>query len=346
MTNESTVVAPQPIKPRRTLNWPWVLLLIAALVFGAYFRFVGLDWDQGTHRHPDERFLTDVTTRISIPDNLGDYFNSAKSSLNPYNHDFGLFVYGDLPVAMTRLIAEVLDKVCAASPEACLKNSYGVPIGYTAYDGVYLLGRFLSGVLDLFTLIFMFLIGRRLYNVRVGALAAFLGAATVLQIQQSHFYTADIFAAFFATAAVFFVLRFADTNSWGDAVASGVATGLAVACRINVAPLLGVSAIGAFAFVLRQWRNPRRTANFEGAIARILVATVAAVIVFRIFMPYAFDGLFKFDERWTNNMNYIRSLVSTGDDPGGPPGVQWTNRPPIVFSWINIVFWDWVCRSV
>ena len=37
-------------------------------------------------------------------------------------------------------------------------------------------------------------------------------------------------------------------------------------------------------------------------------------------------------------MDYARRLNS-GEDPGGPPGVQWTNRPAIVFPWINIVFW-------
>ncbi len=320
-------------------SWAWLLLLFVALIFGAYFRFVGLDWDQGTHRHPDERFLTDVTSLISIPKNIGDYFNSQTSPLNPYNHDKGLFVYGDLPIMLTRLIAEGLDKACAITPTACLITSKGAPIPYTAYDGVYLLGRFLSGLLDLFTLIFMFLIGRRLYDVRVGAIAALLGAATVLQIQQSHFYTADIFAAFFATAAVYFVLRFADTNSWGDAVASGISIGLAIASRINVAPLLGLVGIGALAYVVQRWKQPDRSVTIEGAIARIVVATFAAAIVFRIFMPYAFDGLLKFDERWTSNMSYIRDLVSTGDNPGGPPGIQWTSRAPITFSWINIVFW-------
>ena len=37
-------------------------------------------------------------------------------------------------------------------------------------------------------------------------------------------------------------------------------------------------------------------------------------------------------------MTYIRALM-TGEDSGGPPGVQWANRAPIIFPWINIVFW-------
>ena len=37
-------------------------------------------------------------------------------------------------------------------------------------------------------------------------------------------------------------------------------------------------------------------------------------------------------------LDYARRLNS-GEDPGGPPGVQWTNRPALVFPWINIVFW-------
>ncbi len=341
MTNESNLPAPDQPKPeprpQSRLNWAWVLLLIVAIVFGLYFRFVGLDWDESHHLHPDERFLTMVSSAIKPPATLAEYFNSQTSPLNPYNNNFGLFVYGDLPIFITRYTADILDGLCKSITPVCLRNN-GAPVPFSSYDGVDLLGRMLSALLDVFTLLLTFLIGRRLYGARVGVLAALLGAATVLQIQQSHFFTADIFASFFVVTAFFFIVRFGDSNSWTDAIGSGISCGLAVASRINVVPIIGIVGLAAFAYVLRSWQHSDRKATFEGAIVRIVVALVAGLIVFRIFMPYAFDGLVKFDKHWSNDMNYSQALNS-GDDPGGPPGVQWTDRTPIVFPWINIVFW-------
>lgn len=335
MTNEQPIS--QPAAPKRPSVWPLAILLLAALAFGAYFRFVGLDWSRGNPLHPDENFLTMVTSTIKPPENIGAYFDSQTSTLNPYNNGYGLFVYGDLPIFITRYTADILDSLCKALPSTCPTRN-GVPFHFADYAGVVLLGRGLSAFLDLITILFMFAIGRRLYNARVGVLAALLGAATVLQIQQSHFYTADIFATFFVVAAFYFIVRFGDSNSWADVLASGAASGLAMASRINVAPILGIVGLAALAHVFRHSKQTDRTTTLESAIARIVIAAVAAAIVFRIFMPYAFDGLLKFDERWSNNMNYIRTLIS-GEDPGGPPGVQWTDRTPIVFPLINIVFW-------
>src|SRR3990172_645618 len=87
----------------RLLN---ALAFAGILLVAFYFRFAGLNWDANQHLHPDERFLTMVTSAISIPDSLGEYFDSRASPLNPYNKDFGLFVYGDFPVTFTRLVAE------------------------------------------------------------------------------------------------------------------------------------------------------------------------------------------------------------------------------------------------
>ncbi len=336
MTDETT----SDLAQKRGSRWPVILLLLAILAFGAYFRFVGLNWDDGTHIHPDERFLTMVTSTIKPPADLAEYFNSATSPLNPYNYpNFPLFVYGDLPVFITRYTASLLDGACQLNSSLCTLRD-NQPVVYASYEDVNLLGRFLSGVLDLLTLLFMFLIGRRLGqgDKRVGLLAAALGAATVLQIQQAHFYTADIFASFFATAALYFIVRLADTFSWVDVVACGFSVGLAVASRINVAPILGVLGLAAFAYVLARWRDPQRRVTLEGALGRVVVASLIAVIMFRVFMPYAFNGLFSLDPRWANNMSYIQTLMN-GEDPGGPPGVQWANRAPIIFPLINIIFW-------
>jgi len=74
------------------------LLLLLVMGSGAYFRFVGLNWDDFTHLHPDERFLTQVVTSIAPVSGIGEYFNTAESSLNPNNRGAGFYVYGTLPL--------------------------------------------------------------------------------------------------------------------------------------------------------------------------------------------------------------------------------------------------------
>ncbi|MDP3183739.1 MAG: hypothetical protein Q8M58_00545, partial [Anaerolineales bacterium] len=136
----------------RKLDWVYDLLLIVVLLVGAYFRLVGLNWDEGQHPHPDERFLTMVETALqpkvcadaSVPleacppeqkrwMSAGDYFNTAKSTLNPHNRGYGFFVYGTLPMFIVRYVAEWS--------------------GQTGYDQVILVGRLLSALSDLGTLV-------------------------------------------------------------------------------------------------------------------------------------------------------------------------------------------------
>ena len=64
--------------PRRVVRprFAWAVTLV--LLLGFVLRFWGVNWDQGTHLHPDERFITMVATDLRIPDSLGQYFNSDK----------------------------------------------------------------------------------------------------------------------------------------------------------------------------------------------------------------------------------------------------------------------------
>ncbi len=41
----------------------WLLVIV---LVGASFRFTGLDWDEGHHLHPDERFLSSVVNDIIL----------------------------------------------------------------------------------------------------------------------------------------------------------------------------------------------------------------------------------------------------------------------------------------
>ena len=109
----------------------WDFLVILVLVIAAILRLTGVDWDGNHHLHPDERFLTMVETSISPVENAREYFDTSNSSLNPNNRGYTFYVYGTLPLIITRYVGEW--------------------VGMTGYDEINLVGRVLSAVFDLGT---------------------------------------------------------------------------------------------------------------------------------------------------------------------------------------------------
>ena len=68
------------------------------LLVAAFLRLTNLSWDMNTHIHPDERFLTMVSDAMKLPKSLGEFFDSTKSKMSPYNNNYNFFVYGTLPL--------------------------------------------------------------------------------------------------------------------------------------------------------------------------------------------------------------------------------------------------------
>src|SRR5581483_4076179 len=116
-------------------------LLTVIVIFAAISRVIGLDWDHGTHLHPDERFLTLVETALKWPaDNfIANYFDEAHSTLNPRNVGYQFFVYGDFPVALIKWVSLALNR--------------------TGYGEVYLVGRLVNAAVDVATVAGVFLLG-------------------------------------------------------------------------------------------------------------------------------------------------------------------------------------------
>ena len=56
--------------------------------------------------------------------------------------------------------------------------------------------RALTALFDVGTVLLTFLLGRRLYGVTVGLLAAALLAVTVMHVQLAHFFTSDPYLTF------------------------------------------------------------------------------------------------------------------------------------------------------
>jgi hypothetical protein len=343
------------------------LFLIALILTGIFFRFNWVNWSQDTNLHPDEYGLTNTLTQLAIPKTVSDYFNTRISSLSPYQkYDINgapttpgpdnRMRWGQFPLLIIRMAGEAT--------------------GNTGYGEIRLLGRSLSALADTLSLLFIFLIGLKLYGRRVGLLAAALSALAVMQIQQSHFMTVDNFGGLFTTLAMFACVQIAQKplvsrrprvgtgtiaiendagsatytltpGAWVWVLLFGAAFGMALACKVNLLPIGGMLLIAAFISIadlkLRSQKDLWRIFGTAGAL--IALAFLIAGAVFRITQPMSFratsgdTSLFSLQPNpdWVDSMK-VASAESSGEG-GGPPGEQWAHRPAIVFPFVNMVLW-------
>jgi YYY domain-containing protein len=313
-----------------------MLALAVVLVLAVSLRLSGLHWDahvrheggrppsvEEQHLHPDERFLTMVTTALELPSSWRGYFDTGTATMNPHNRGFGFFPYGTLPIFVVKVA--------------------GAWLGRAGYDQIHVVGRLLSAFADLVVVLLTVVLGRQLYGSAVGLLGGLLMATAVLPIQQAHFYVVDTFANAFVMLGLLAVVRLQREGSLGASLGLGFALGAGLACKLSIFPL---GLLAAAATVIRVLRPPapgegRRTMARRLAEAGADLALAAAVtfLVFRLFQPYAFHGPGFLDvainPAWLANMREVLELVSGLRDI--PPGHQWTDRIPLWFPWTNMV---------
>jgi len=323
MTNSNAVPQPQPsesapsasARPSRTTSFGRqagvFLSLLAVLLVGGYFRLLNLDWDEGEHLHPDERYMTMVTGAIRTPgpadqfsspppgcESWGGYFDSYCSPLNPYSHDgFGSYAYGTFPLFAARVAGEWLSEACVdpndpAAHAPALQRWLAdllfddvegcVGTRFTGYGHIHVIGRVLSALADLGAAALLFFIGRRLYGQGVGWLATALYALAALPIQQSHFYTVDSFAGFFIVAAGYLVVRGSQGGSWLAFALAGLTFGLALACKVSVWPFAAVIALAALLYYVREQGASHLLDGLMALLLLILVFLIAVVALFGI----------------------------------------------------------------
>ncbi len=299
-------------------------LLYLILVAGALLRIWGVTWDLGHHLHPDERFTSMVEEKITFPRSPLLYFDSARSPLNPYNNGFDSFVYGTLPLFLAKAVGNL--------------------VGMKGYDGVYIVGRLLSALFDLFSVWLVYRITRRLAGRGTSVAAAALLAFCPLGIQLSHFWGVDSFLATFCAATLLGALRIAQGKSrFPEHMATGLALGLAAACKVTGLALL--APVGIAILILRM-RNgpPRGIGAWVARLARIglefLAVAAAAAVAARIALPYAFAGpspfSFRLDPRYVHDLTGLANL--TRSFAGFPPMLQWAGRT-ILFPLQNFALW-------
>jgi len=315
----------RPDHPRR--SWIYELLLVAVLLAAAALRLTGIYWDEDQHLHPDERFLTGVVSSLEPVHSLQEYFDTDTSTLNPNNRGYGFFVYGTLPIFLVRYAAEWAHQ--------------------TGYGQVHVVGRVLSALADLGVVTLVYLIAARLFDKRVGLLAAIFSAFSVMQIQQSHFWTVDNFVNFFSVLAIYFAIRVAsskkDSLKASDFIGFGVALGFSFASKLST-PLQMAALVATLpaAMGLRFLAQPssQRPAQLERAAWLLTLAGVISIIMFRLLQPYAFTGQGLLggglNPHWVDTMKQLSAQVN--GDADWPPSMQWARRP-LWFGLENMLRW-------
>lgn len=390
MTDANTT-SPVDSRPRKKIRWVtpliYKVLLAYVLVAGFTLRFIGIQWGEFQYLHPDERFLIWVGTDIApigtpdaelgrppntdsnpwraqyptaYPDckNWGGYFDASCSPLNPNNRGHSFYVYGTLPMFITRYMVEWI-------------------YGHSGFNEMTIVGRVLSALVDLLSVILVYAIGARAFHKAVGMLAATFAAFTVLNIQQAHFFTMDTFFSFFTLLAVYFAVRVsllerdvktapaveaensdavpleetsAATKTGSSSritglvkhpyfwlsIGFGIALGCAVASKLSAAPVAFVLPV-AFGVVVLRKPAAERQQWLINAILYLGIAASVSILVFRLTQPYAFlgPGFFgvKPNPQWVSNIKEQRAQAA--GDIDFPPSLQWARRP-IWFSAENM----------
>ncbi len=328
---------------------------MACVLAGVAFRFLWAAWDEGASFHPDEYSLTRTLSRLGWPRSPGEWFNTRLSPLSPYQKyeidgspapvraaDAGMR-WGQWPKILVRGAAEGLN---------------GLPWGgnrkFTGFQEIRLLGRHLSAAADSLVLLLLYWTGRRLAGRRTALLAAALYALAALPIQQSHFLTVDPLATLFSTVAVALAASAAlpggsrprgALNLAAFSLAFGAASGMAVASRLNLVPLLGLLPLALLLVPPSPDGNDGAGARVGRAAGAAFLALAAAVLVFRVTQPMSFRAAagetsaatWSLNPDWTRNVALARAESS--GDAGGPPAEQWTSRTRLVFPFVNVALW-------
>ena len=337
----------------------WVFALIIALA--AVLRFTGVNWDNGSQLHPDERFLFMVegalrpgfvatgangsTVQTRSAPIWEYYFDTARSGLNPHNVGYGFFVYGTFPLLATKWILTLFQS--------------------SGFDRIHLIGRSLSALSDTGSVALVAIIARRMFGPRVGLLAAALLAVCVLHIQQAHFFVFDSFLVTLVLACFWSCLNIVAFARWRDFAITGLLLGLTFATKLSMVVFMPVIAFAGLihlwevhrakhhrgldylgdekesptvAAVLEEWwEDGSLTAIIAGGILTALVA----ILVFRIAQPYAFAGPSPFDLRlnpkWLDNIDYQAKSQDGSVDL--PPSIQWAETSKVFFPLRHMVNW-------
>ena len=315
------------------------ILLLLIVVVALLLRLNGLNWDSGYGFHPDERSLylragcmyDLLTERAGYQQCLADHpqiqpglpgvrtlLDFDRSPLNPHWFPLGsVLIY---VLVMIRSVIELFTDV-------------------SALDMRYV-GRALSAMADVGTVVMLYVLGRRIYGRLYGSWVGLLGAAlvafAVIHVQNSHFFRPETFSAFWVLAVFWAILQVMERRRLRDSLLLGLFTGMAFAPKVSIAPILLPLAL-CYYFRLVDLGNgrllgvPRQV--LEQTCLHALAAGAVAVAAFFLVTPYGLLYLSNFlaEQAAQTNMANNAGLW--------PFTIQYVGTPAFLYQFKQTAVW-------
>ncbi|MEO8259442.1 MAG: glycosyltransferase family 39 protein [Acidobacteriota bacterium] len=275
-------------------------LLAAIVVIGGVVRFWGLGFGlPHTQARPDETFLIDLARSFL----RGDFFPTFYDY--PWLYGWlltglylGYYVWGRL-FGFFHSIPDLL----ASWP--------------VHWEPWFLIDRALSASAGTASILVVFWIGRRIWNVSTGLVAAFLLSVAFLHVRDSHFGTTDITMTMLVTVSAGLIVDAHLTRRPGRFALAGLVGGLAAATKYNAlmlaAPIIASQVLAVIELPRQRLRTPLD--------ARLVLFGAAFAAAFAIGVPFVFLDR----ERFLSAMEVLGGSMATGS-PGLGLGNGWLHH--------------------
>ncbi len=274
--------------------------IIALIIVGLILRFSHLAWGSPYFFHPDERNIASAITRLEIPTN--------------YNPEF--FAYGGFPIYLNFFLQFIL-------------SLFGIIIGVDPFSSAVYIGRFLSAFSSVASIPLTFLVGKRLFNTRVGFLAMLLVTFNAGLIQYAHFGTFESILALLYLLLVFASHQVIIKNSLISWISLGFIAGLSIGTKVTSLLVLGVY---PYLFFLLLYGGQVKN-RWQRIIFPMIVSVVLAGLIFIVTNPYV---LLDFSSFQTSVL--AESSIASGSIPAFYTR-QFIDTLPVIFHFSSIFPW-------
>jgi len=281
--------SPPSANPSRIALWAVIVLALAV-------RLVGIDWGLPNIFHVDENWFAGLAFK-HIQGDLNPHFFHVPS-LYSYlvSGVWGLYYLGGKVLGTFSSTADFL--------QAYLRNA-------TVFI---LLGRLVTVLFSLGTVILLYLLGKKMFNIRTGLLAALFLTFSLEHVKISHDMLPDVAMIFFLLPAFFFIWHVYIRGRLADYLLAGLFAGLAFTTKYG-GLFLFLPLVLAHVFRQSEKKRPLWSWVFD---LRLVAAGLVFIAVFFLGTPYALLDFQKFKADFLWQSQHLTSVGHYGTSTAMP----------------------------